>query len=166
MNEIASRMKTAGFAAALIAAGVALSAIWFGGKSGDAQDSMHKNLSRLLSDRQAIASELVAPPYAEAGKSPLEAYLLRIRRDGVPQHSGMRRKLAQLAEDNAQILALAEAYEPFAKSPDYPTQLRALRTYVITWNDRWYSVFETFMAGGNLAGGEPPFPEGLMAKPE
>ena len=77
---------------------------------------------------------------------------------GIPQHSEMRRRLAALAEDNAELLALAEAYESSAKSDAYAAQLRELRTYVITWNDRWNRLFETFMAGGNLAGGEPPFP--------
>lgn len=126
--------------------------------SGDARTQLQQHMSRLIADHKRLEAELAHEPFADAGMPPMEAYLARIRRDGVPQHSEMRRRLAALAEDNAELLALAEAYESSAKSDAYAAQLRELRTYVITWNDRWNRLFETFMAGGNLAGGEPPFP--------
>jgi hypothetical protein len=126
--------------------------------SGDLRAHVQQQMSRLVADHRRLEAELAHEPFLDAGKGPMEAYLARIRRDGVPQHSEMRRKLAAIAEDNAELLALAEAYESAAKSEAWPDQLRALRTYVITWNERWNGLFETFMAGGNLAGGEPPFP--------
>lgn len=68
-----------------------------------------------------------------------------------------------MAKMSGFVSALAEAYEPAARADSYPNQLRALRVYVITWNDRWNGLFETYMAGGNLAGREPAFPVGFLA---
>ena len=120
---------------------------------------LRQRISQLVAEHQRLEGELTREPFVDAGASPLEAYLARIRRDGAARHVDMRRRLAALAENNAALLALADAYEPFAGNNDYAGQLHALRSYVITWNERWNTLFEIFMAGGNLAAGEQPFPK-------
>ena len=35
------------------------------------------------------------------------------------------------------------------------------RNYASAWRDRWNSVMELFMAGGNYAASEVPFPSGF-----
>lgn len=148
-------------AVALVAALVSYAVAQKAGSSAELRSQVRQQILQLVAEHQRLEKELASEPFAEAGKHPLETYLARIRKDGLPAHSEMRRRLASLAEDNTALLALAEAYEPVARSEAYSAQLKQLRTYVITWNDRWNGVFETFMAGGNLAGGEPEFPAGI-----
>jgi hypothetical protein len=120
---------------------------------------LRQRIHQLVLEHQRLESELTHEPFAETGASPLEAYLARIRRDGAARHVEMRHRLTALAENNVALLTLAEAYEPFAGDEGYAAPLRALRSYVITWNERWNGLFEIFMAGGNLASGELPFPK-------
>lgn len=122
----------------------------------DPRAGLERQIQLRIAEHQRLESILAKD--LEAGTGPLDSYLARIRRDGVPQHAATHRQLAALAQLNAELLALAEAYEPVARRADYASRLRELRGYVIGWNERWNGIFETFMAGGNLAGSEPPFP--------
>ena len=131
---------------------------WFlfrGSATSEPRAGLTQQIAMRLAEHERLQAALVQDG---AGEAPLAVYLARIRRDGVPQHAAMHRQLAALAQLNAELLVLAEAYEPLARQSDYGSRLRELRTYVITWNDRWNGIFETFMAGGNLAGGEPSLP--------
>jgi hypothetical protein len=42
-------------------------------------------------------------------------------------------------------------------------QADKFRIYAAAWRDRWNSVMELFMAGGNYATSGVPFPAGLAA---
>jgi hypothetical protein len=59
-------------------------------------------------------------------------------------------------------LRLAPAgVEPPAETPGFTTEADKLRNYASAWRDRWNSVMELFVAGGNYAAPELPFPKGL-----
>ena len=91
----------------------------------------------------------------------LAAYLAEIRADGVAQHPDTKQKLDRLAENNSAILALINAYSPHATSPAFSQEAGKFARYAIAWRDRWNSVMETFMAGGNYPVAEIPFPKEL-----
>ena len=91
----------------------------------------------------------------------LESYLAKIRRDGVAKHADMKQRLDQLAESNTAIVTLIKAYAPQAKTADFSVEADKFRNYAIAWRDRWNSVMELFMAGGNYAASEVPFPKGF-----
>lgn len=88
----------------------------------------------------------------------LAAYLTEIRADGIAKHAGIKVKLDRLAENNAGILALINAYRPHAKTLAFSAAAEKFQRYAIAWRDRWNSVMELFMAGGNYPVAEVPFP--------
>jgi hypothetical protein len=69
--------------------------------------------------------------------------------------------LDQLAENNTAIVTLIKAYSPHAKTAAFTTEGDKFRNYASAWRDRWNSVMELFMAGGNYASSEFPFPKGF-----
>ena len=118
-------------------------------------------VSVLLKENQAITNELQAEPYAEKDTGILGSYLLKIRRDGVAKHADMKQRLDQLAENNVAIVTLIKAYSSYAKTPGFTIEADKFRNYASAWRDRWNSVMELFMAGGNYAASEVPFPKGF-----
>jgi hypothetical protein len=120
-------------------------------------------IATLLQDDQAILKELQAEPFAEPGSGILESYLAKIRRDGVPKHVDMKQKLDQLAENNTAIVTLIKAYASHAKTSAFTSETDKFRNYASAWRDRWNSVMEIFMAGGNYAVAGVPFPGGFPA---
>jgi hypothetical protein len=58
---------------------------------------------------------------------------------------------------------LIKAYAPRAKTPAFITEGDKFRNYASAWRDRWNSVMELFMAGGNYAASGVPFPAGFPA---
>jgi hypothetical protein len=115
----------------------------------------------LLKENQALIKELEAEPFAEKDSGILESYLAKIRRDGVPKHADMKQRLDTLAETNTAIVTLIKAYAPHAKTPAFATEADKFRNYASAWRDRWNSVMEIFMAGGNYAVAGVPFPAGF-----
>jgi hypothetical protein len=115
-------------------------------------------ISALLKDNEAILRELQTEPLTEKDAGILPAYLAIIRRDGVAKHAKMKQMLDQLAENNAAIVTLIKAYTPHAKTPAFGTEGDKFRNYAAAWRDRWNSVMELFMAGGNYPAAEVPFP--------
>jgi hypothetical protein len=115
-------------------------------------------IATLLKENQALMQDLNSEPYTQNGSSILESYLAKIRRDGVPKHSDMKQKLDTLAENNTAIVTLIKAYAPHAKTPAFTIEADKFRNYASAWRDRWNSVMELFMAGGNYANSEVPFP--------
>jgi hypothetical protein len=116
-------------------------------------------IAMLLKENQAILKELKAEAFAEKDSGILESYLAKIRRDGVPKHADMKQKLDSLAENNTAIVTLIEAYAPSAKTPAFVPEADKFRNYASAWRDRWNSVMELFMAGGNYAAAGVPFPK-------
>jgi hypothetical protein len=120
-------------------------------------------IAALLREDQRIIQELHAEPFTEKDSGILESYLVKIRRDGVPKNAPMKQRLDQLAENNTAIVALIKVYAPHAKTPAYVAEADKFRNYSSAWRDRWNSVMELFMAGGNYATSGVPFPDGFLA---
>jgi hypothetical protein len=156
------------FMVALIAAIVAGSA-WY--RATDALEQTRSQLlvgelqpiSTMLKEDQALIEELQAEPFTEKNAGILESYLARIRKDGVPKHADMKQRLDQLAENNTAIVTLIKAYAPQAKTPGFTIEADKFRNYASAWRDRWNSVMELFMAGGNYASSGVPFPKEFLA---
>lgn len=123
-------------------------------------------IATLLEEDQAILKELQAEPFREMDSGILESYLAKIRRDGVPKHADMKQKLDALAENNTAIVTLIKAYAPQARTPGFIAEGDKFRNYASAWRDRWNSVMELFMAGGNYAATGVPYPAGFAAAVE
>ncbi len=123
-------------------------------------------LASLLKENQAISKELQVEPFAEKDLGVLESYLAKIRRDGVVKHADMKQKLDTLAENNTAIVTLIKAYAPSAKKPAFVPEGDKFLYYAYAWRDRWNSVMELFMAGGNYAAAGVPCPAGFAAAVE
>jgi hypothetical protein len=123
-------------------------------------------IAMLLKEDQALLKELQTEPFVEKDSGILESYLAKIRRDGVPKHADMKQKLDALAENNTAIVTLIKAYAPQAKTPAFVPEGDKFRNYASAWRDRWNSVMELFMAGGNYAVSGVPFPVGFPAAVE
>jgi hypothetical protein len=120
-------------------------------------------IAMLLTEDQAILKELQAEPFTEKDSGILESYLAKIRRDGVAKHADMKQKLDSLAENNTAIVTLIKTYAPSAKTPAFVPEGDKFRKYASAWRDRWNSVMELFMAGGNYAASGVPFPATFAA---
>src|ERR1700722_209006 len=120
-------------------------------------------IAALLKENQGLIQELQADPFIEKNSGTLESYLAKIRRDGVAQHADMKQRLDQLSENNNAIVTLIKAYGPHAKTTAFRAEADKFRNYGSAWRDRWKSVMELFMAGGNYAAAEIPFPRGFPA---
>jgi hypothetical protein len=66
---------------------------------------------------------------------------------------------AGVAENNTAIVTLIKAHTPEAKAPAFVPEGDKFRNYASAWRDRWNAVMELFMAGGNYAASEVPFPK-------
>jgi len=118
-------------------------------------------IAMLLNENQALVAELKAEPFIEKDAGILASYLAKIRRDGVAKHADMKQRLDQLAETNTAIVTLIKVYAPQARTPAFSAEADKFRTYAIAWRDRWNSVMELFMAGGNYPVAGVPFPNGF-----
>jgi hypothetical protein len=123
-------------------------------------------IAELLTDDQLTINKLQSEPFAEMDNGILESYLIKIRRDGVAKHADMKQKLDALAENNTAIVTLIKAYVPQARTPAFTTEGDKFRNYASAWRDRWNSVMELFMAGGNYPVSGVPFPAGFPAAVE
>jgi len=156
-------------AAAVTVAAVLAAGAWLQARSavGQARSQVLtgelRPLATLLREDRAILTKLQSPVFVEPGSGILEAYLAKIRRDGLPKHVDMKELLDQLAENNTAIVTLLKAYAPQAKTSGFTAEGDKFRNYASAWRDRWNSVMELFMAGGNYAAAEVSFPDGLPA---
>ena len=113
----------------------------------------------LLKEDQELLQDLQRKLQSDSsGFGILASYLAKIRADGLPKHAGMKQQLDRLAENNSEILALINVYAPRAKTAALSAEADKFRRYAIAWRDRWNSVMEIFMAGGNYPVAEIPFP--------
>jgi hypothetical protein len=120
-------------------------------------------IAMLLKDNQTLINQLQAEPFSEMDSGILESYLAKIRRDGVAKHAGMKQRLDALAENNTAIVTLIKAYAPQARTPEFKAEADKFRNCASAWRDRWNSVMELFMAGGNYAASGVPFPKDFPA---
>jgi hypothetical protein len=115
-------------------------------------------IAALLKEDETILKELKAEPFTDRDSGILESYLAKVRRDGVPNHVDMKQELDALAENNTAIVTLIKVYAPQAKTAAFVAEGDKFRNYASAWRDRWNSVMELFMAGGNYASSGVPFP--------
>jgi hypothetical protein len=118
-------------------------------------------IAALLREDQASLKELQTEPFTEPNSGVLEAYLAKIRRDGVAKHADMKQRLDTFVENNTAIVTLIKAYAPHAKTTAFTAEGDKFRNFASAWRDRWNSVMELFMAGGNYAASGVPFPKGF-----
>jgi hypothetical protein len=116
-------------------------------------------MAALLKEDEALTKELQSDPFTEPNSGILASYLTKIRRDGLAKHADMKQRLDQLAENNTAIVTLIKAYASQAKTPAFTTEADKFRNYASAWRDRWNSVMELFMAGGNYVASGVPFPK-------
>jgi len=117
------------------------------------------SIAALVAAREDLLLELQSPPFAEPGHGALDAFLMRIRRDGVPKHVEMKRRLDALADNATALQTLINLYAPRARTTAFSAELPALQQYVTVWHERWNSVMELYMAGGNLPAADPVWPK-------
>jgi hypothetical protein len=120
-----------------------------------------ESVATLLKENQAIIKELQAEPFVEKDNGILESYLIKIRRDGVAKNAQSKQRLDTLAENNTTLVTLIAVYLPQAKTPAFTVEANKFRNYTVAWRDRWNSVIELFMAGGNYPASGVPFPKDL-----
>jgi hypothetical protein len=120
-------------------------------------------VAALLTENSALITELQAEPYTEKDNGILESYLIKIRRDGVARNAPMKQRLDQLAENNTALVTLITAYSPHANRTAFTSEANKFRNYAVAWRDRWNSVMELFMAGGNYPAAGPAFPKEFAA---
>jgi len=118
-------------------------------------------IAAMLKENQALIKELQSDPFTEKDSGILESYLTKIRRDGVAKHADMKQRLDALAENNTAIVTLIKAHALHARTPAFTAEADKFRNYASAWRDRWNSVMELFMAGGNYAASSVPFPSGF-----
>ena len=75
----------------------------------------------------------------------------------------MKQRLDQLVENNTAIVTLIKVYTPQTKTPALASEADKFRNYASAWRDRWNSVMELFMAGGNYVASGVSFPIGFPA---
>jgi hypothetical protein len=112
----------------------------------------------MLKQNTDSALELENAEYAEPGAGFVGAYLIKIRRDGVPKHSGMKQRIDQIVNNDTAILALLAEYSSHAKTPAFRESAQQFRDYATRLRERWQSVPEVFMAGGSLPEAALQFP--------
>jgi hypothetical protein len=120
-------------------------------------------MAALLKENDGIITELQAEPFVEKDNGILESYLVKIRRDGVAKNAPMKQRLDQLAENNTALVTLIAVYVPHARTAALMPVANKFRNYAIAWRDRWNSVMELFMAGGNYPAAGPAFPKEIEA---
>jgi hypothetical protein len=147
-------------AAALIAA-ILAGAAWYQRTAELSQLRMSelKLIAALLKEDQELLGTLQTDAALAKDSGILTSYLAKIRADGLPKHADMKQRLDRLAENNSAIGALIDVYAPHAKTAAFRAELTKFEHHAIAWRDRWNSVMELFMAGGNYAVAEVPFPK-------
>jgi hypothetical protein len=117
-----------------------------------------RSITVLMKEDQDILLALQTDSAFDKDSGILASYLARIRADGLPKHADMKQRLDLLAENNSAIVALLGVYSPYAKTAAFGPAADKFRHYAIAWRDRWNSVMELFMAGGNYPAAGIAFP--------
>jgi len=120
-------------------------------------------IASLLEENRKIIDGLKTEGYSDSEATILESYLARIRKDGAPKNSAMKQRIDTLVNNNTVIVAFLSKYAPHARTPAFKSAAEQYRNYGISFRDRWQSVFEIFMAGGNLPAAGPEYPAQLAA---
>jgi hypothetical protein len=150
--------------AALIAASLAFAG-WYqaNAKTRELRIDELRPIAALLKEDQELLVALQADATFDKDSGILGSYLSKIRAEGVPKHAEMKQRLDQLAENNSAIAALISVYSSDPRTAAFSAEASKFVRYAIAWRDRWNSVMELFMAGGNYAVAEVPFPKEFLS---
>jgi hypothetical protein len=165
LREVDVNSKTTWVLCALaLVAGAAAGAAWYQAAAELRQIRLSelRPIAALLKEDQNILLALQTDSALEKDSGILASYLSRIRADGVAKHADMKQRLDQLAENNSAIVALVNLYSPRAKTASFSTEADKFQRYAIARRDRWNSIMELFMAGGNYPVAEMPFPKEFL----
>ena len=121
------------------------------------EQTLH-DVEEFLADNARLVAELGQGEGASSEASILSRYLELIRKDGVPKHSAIKRKIDRLINNNTTIVALIRRHVHRDENATFRAAVSEYIDYTASLRDRWEAVFEIFMAGGNLpaANGERP----------
>ena len=128
-----------------------------------AVDDTVQPIAALVDENRKIIDGLVKDGDADSESTILETYLAKIRKDGVPKYSAMKQRIDTLVNNDTVIVALLSKYSTHVRTPAFKASVEQYRHYAISFRDRWQSVFEIFMAGGNLPVAGPEFPSQFAA---
>ncbi len=120
-------------------------------------------ISELLKQNQALVARLQSEQSIESESMILSTYLQRIRSDGVPKNAALKSSVDQLVTNNLTIETLLSRYTAHAQTAQFRVAAAQYADYTGVLRDRWQSVFEIFMAGGNLPAHNPVMPLELGA---
>jgi len=118
-------------------------------------------IAALLADNQKIIESLKKDGYASSAGAIVSTYLARIRKDGIPNNSPMKERVDALVSNNTTIVALLSKYLPRAHSAEFRVAAGKFTDYASSLRVEWQSVFEIFMAGGNVPVTAPEIPAGF-----
>ena len=153
-------LQTAVFSALVIV----IAGVWQSGQQEirrhEVEDILQPIAARLEENRNIVES-LKRDGLAESESAILDSYMQRIRKDGAPKNSAMKQRIDALVDNNTVIAALLSTYAPRARTQGFRAAADKFRDYASSFRDRWQSVFEIFMAGGNLPKTGPAFPAEL-----
>ena len=121
----------------------------------DLREDTFGPVKALLTDNAHIVDALKKSEGVDTEGQILNAYLALIRKDGVPKHSDFKSQIDPLVNNNTAIVALVTRFADHGGSPDFRAAAHQYTDYATALRDRWQSVFELFMAGGNLPSGLP-----------
>lgn len=116
-------------------------------------------ISTLLNDNESIFNELSSKPYSEPDWGILESYLIKIRRDGVPKHALMKKRIDTLVRNNETIITLLTKYAAYIQTKTFREEAEKFRDHAIRYSDRWGSLIEVFTANGEFPTNAPVFPK-------
>lgn len=128
----------------------------------DRQETLQPALA-LLADNQRIMAQLQSSAGSGASAGLLAEFLRAIRSDGLPKHSATRQQIDELVNNNTALVTLLSKYVPRARHGEFRVAAGQYADYAASLRDRWQSVFELFMAGGNLPAQQPVPPPGIEA---
>jgi hypothetical protein len=121
-------------------------------------DDTLRPIAALLADNARILDSLKHDGIAASESVLLGVYLQNIRRDGVAKHAATKQRIDTISNNNATVVALLGRYAAHARSPEFRVAAAKFVEYAIRFRDRWQSVFEIFMAGGDLPPSGPQTP--------
>lgn len=167
MKPIDSRQFALCAAAAIVTAALT----WHFARSGferiEADDTLQRVVA-LLDENARLIDSLKRVEGIESDAAILSSYLALIRKDSVPKHSDLKQNIDRWMNNNTAIVILLNRYTVRNGSAAFRVATTQYSEYATTLRDRWQSVFEIFMAGGNLpaANGSPPagFKEALRSE--
>lgn len=128
-----------------------------------AVDESLQPIAELLKDNRGLVDALIHDGATDSGPAILDNYLQRIRKDGVAKNSVLKQRIETLVNNNTVIVALLSKYSTHVRTPAFKGAAEQYRNYAISFRDRWQSVFQIFMAGGNLPAAGPEYPAQFAA---